>query len=338
MSRPTPRTGTGRLSCAACLLVALAMASQAAGAQGLGTTPRGQEALVTLGEASTEIRFPAPVRYAVILREPGTVRTLSTRGDVLFHPNDPSRSWTVERVEAEVLFLREGPRGRPKPLRPGTPIPGVPGLRFTGTVLLDQVHYRYKAVERVAHPEPVLVALEGTRATLEVEVLRPAPPAGGGAPRTAVPRGPEPVSPARARLDAEVLGKVRVREVAPGLYDVNAADAQAALEDTGRVLGEVWPAVQPTLSLQAGLQYRITSAASDGVLTAQGFTVTAPKLAERFGIQAGDTILRVNGQPVDGFASLYGIYRTVQGDPALRTVQVELLRQGTRLTKTYRIR
>ena len=134
---------------------------------------RGQEALVTLGEASTEIRFPAPVRYAVILRESGTVRTLSTQGDVLFHPTDPSRSWTVERVEAEVLFLREGPRGRPKPLRPGTPIPGVPGLRFTGTVLLEQVHYRYKAVERVAHPDPLLVALEGSRATLEVEVLRP---------------------------------------------------------------------------------------------------------------------------------------------------------------------
>jgi S1-C subfamily serine protease len=131
---------------------------------------------------------------------------------------------------------------------------------------------------------------------------------------------------------------VRVREVAPGLYDVNAADVQAALEDTGRVVAEVWPAVQPSLSLQAGLQYRITSAASDGVLTAQGYTVTAPKLAERFGIQAGDTIVRVNGQAVDGFASLYGIFRAVQSDPTLSAVRVELDRGGTRLTKTYRIR
>ncbi|MBI2080902.1 MAG: hypothetical protein HYT86_04115, partial [candidate division NC10 bacterium] len=163
-----------------------------------------------------------------------------------------------------------GPRGRLLSLAAGSPIPGFPGHRFTGIVLLDQVRYRYKPVERLAHPDPLLVALEGSRATLEVEVLRPsraspaAPPGGPNA--SAVPPGPWP-SP-RAPLDAEVLGKVRVREVAPGVYDVNAGDVQAALEDTGRVLAEVWPAVQPTLSLQAGIQYRITSAASDGVLTA----------------------------------------------------------------------
>ncbi|MGH7362766.1 MAG: PDZ domain-containing protein [Candidatus Methylomirabilales bacterium] len=319
-------------------LAALALAGPAAGAQGPDTTARGQEALVTLGEASTEIRFPEPVRYAVVLREPGKARMVFTRGDVLFHSGDPSRSWTVERVEAQALILREGPRGRPLSLPPGSPIPGFPGHRFTGTVLLDQVHYRYKAVERLTHPDPLLVALEGSRATLEVEVLRPSRPSPAVPPEGRSASSPQSVPSPRATLDGEVLGKVRVREIAPGLYDVNAADVQAALEDTGRVLAEVWPAVQPTLSLQAGLQYRITSAASDGVLTAQGYTVTAPKLAERFGIQAGDTILSVNGQPVDGFASLYGIYRTVQGDPSLRTVQVELERRGTRLTKTYRIR
>jgi len=300
--------------------------------------PRGQETAVTLGEASAEVRFPQPVRYAVVLREPGKARMLFTRGDVLFHSADSSRSWTVERIEAQALILREGPRGRPLSLPPGSPIPGFPGHRFTGTVLLDQVHYRYKTVERVTHPDPLLVALEGSRATLEVEVLRPSRPSPAVPPEGRSASSPQSVPSPRATLDGEVLGKVRVREVAPGLYDVNAADVQAALEDTGRVLAEVWPAVQPTLSLQAGLQYRITSAASDGVLTAQGYTVTAPKLAERFGIQAGDTILRVNGQAVDGFASLYGIYRKVQGDPALRAVQVELDRGGTRLTKTYRIR
>lgn len=94
----------------------------------------------------------------------------------------------------------------------------------------------------------------------------------------------------------------------------------------------------PTLSLQAELQYRITSAASDGVLSAKGFTVTAPKLAARAGLEVGDTILSVNGQPVDCFANLYRIFRAVRQDPGLGTVQVELERRGTRLTKSYRIR
>jgi hypothetical protein len=299
---------------------------------------RGKEAAVTLGEASAEVRFPEPVRYAVILREPGKVRMVFARGDVLFHSGDPSQSWTVERVEAQALILRKGPSGRPLSLPPASPIPGFPGHRFTGTVLLDQVHYRYKAVERLTQPDPLLVMLEGSRATLEVEVLRPSRPSPAIPPEARSVPSPQPVPTPGATLDAEVLGKVRVREVAPGLYDVNAVDVKAALDDAGRVLAEVWPAVQPTLSLQTGLEYRVTSAASDGVLTAQGFTVTAPKLAERFGIQAGDTILSVNGQSVDGFASLYGIFRAFQRDPSLRTVQVQLDRRGTRLIKTYLVR
>jgi S1-C subfamily serine protease len=66
--------------------------------------------------------------------------------------------------------------------------------------------------------------------------------------------------------------------------------------------------------------------------------VTAPKLAERAGIEVGDIILSVNGRPVDGLASLYTIYRAIRHDSALTTVRMELERQGTRLTRTYRIR
>jgi hypothetical protein len=338
MSRLARPLQTCWLSWGALVLSVLAVSEPAAAPLAAEAPARGKEAAVTLGEASAEVRFPEPVRYAVVLREPGKARMVFTHRDVLFHSGNPSLSWTVERVEAQALILRKGPSGRPLSLPPGSPIPGFPGLRFTGTVLLDRVLYRYKAVERLTQPDPLLVTLEGSRATLEIEVLRPARSSPAIPPEVLDAPSPPPIPSPRTPLDAEVLGKVRVREVAPGLYDVNAADVKGALEDAGRVLAEVWPAVQPALSLQTGLEYRITSAASDGVLSAQGYTVTAPKLAERFGIQAGDTILSVNGQRVDGFASLYGIYRAVQSDPALRTVQVELDRRGTHLFKTYLIR
>ena len=64
----------------------------------------------------------------------------------------------------------------------------------------------------------------------------------------------------------------------------------------------------------------------------------APKLAERAGIQLGDTILSVNGVPVDGFPSLFRIYQQLRRTPALATVQMEVERGGTRVTKTYRFR
>ncbi|MCI0372501.1 MAG: PDZ domain-containing protein, partial [candidate division NC10 bacterium] len=347
MSRPTPPPRFGGFCWGAVLLAVLAGGLPAAGAPAIwppAGEPAGPEGHVRLDPGRAEIRLPAPVRYAIILQSqaPQAVRILAAPGDVLFHPEEPTRALTVLRVEPGALTVRAGPRGRGQALPVGSLLPGFPGWHFTETVLLQELHYRYQVVDRLLHPDPVLVALEGARALLAVEVLRPgagsptAPP--GPAGPAPAPDGSPAAPPARALLDGELLEKVRVREAGPGLYEVPAADVQAMLENAGRVLADLWPTVQPSLSLQTGLQYQISSAAGDGILSGQGFTLTAPKLAARVGLQVGDTILSVNGRPVDGFASLYGIFRAVRQDPALRTVQVELERRGTRLTQTYRIR
>ena len=287
---------------------------------------------------SAEVRFPTPARHAVVLRQPGAVRGLYGGGDVIVHPQAPGRTLTVVRVEPTHLLVQEGAAGRPQALRPGAPLPGFPGWTFAGAALVDTVHYRYRRVERVVHLDPVLVSLEGARAIVEVEVVRsPAPasgvPATGPAGSVA---GPGP--PGRPTLDATLLGQVHVRETGPDRYDVRAAEVQAVLDNAGRVLAELAPGVVPTYSTAGGVEYRLTSAGSDGVLGRQGFTVWAPKLAARAGIEVGDTILSVNGVPVDGFASLFRIYQQVRRTPALATVQVDLDRGGTRLTKTYRLR
>jgi len=344
MNTPTRAPRPDCLSWGTVILVALAVATPVAAGPVAGPSPPGQDPLVTLGASSAEVRFPTPVRHAILLRKLGEIRTVYARSDVLFHPQDPTQSLTVERVEPAALVVRKGPRGRAQTLRVGSPLPGFPGLTFSGTVLLERLHYRYQVVDRPGHPDPVLVALEGTRAVLAVEVLRPgagapaAPPGPAAAGPAPTPDGSPAAPPARALLDGDLLEKVRVREAGPGLYEVNAGDVEAVMENTGRVLADLAPLVLPTLTLKTGLQYQITSAAGDGVLTGRGFTLTAPKLAARAGLQAGDTILSVNGQPVDGFASLYRIFQGVRQDPALRTVQVEVERQGTRLTQTYRIR
>lgn len=294
-----------------------------------GTTP---------GAGSAEVRFPTPSRHAIVVRQPGPVRALYGGGDTIVHPQEPGRALTVVRVEPNHLMVREGASGRPQVLRTGDAAPGFPGRIFSGTVLIDAVHYRYRRVERVVHVDPVLVTLEGSRAVLEVEVARRA-----GSTPLILSEGTDgssagPSLPKRTTLDATLLTQARVRELASDRYEVQAADVQAVLENAGRVLAELGPGVLPTYSTTGGVQYRITSAASDGVLGRQGFTVTAPKLAERAGIEVGDTILSVNGVPVDGFGSLYQIYQQVRRNRATATVQVELERRGNRLTKTYRVR
>jgi hypothetical protein len=275
-----------------------------------------------------------PARYAIVLHETGKIQLLYTNGDTIFDPRDATRSLTVERVENAVMIVQAGRWGRAYTLRAGSGIPGFPGLTFTRTVLLEAVEYRYKAVDRIVHPDPVLAALEGPRAVLEVETLRPATTAGSLPSQALGLQNP----PTRATLDAGTLKQVRVREVGPNLYEVPTADVRPVLDNVGRVLVDLAPTVLPLLSRKEGLQYQITSAASDGILTNQGFVVTSPKMAGRAGIQLGDKILSVNGTPVDSLGSLYGIYRQVQRDPSLSMVRVDLERRGTHLTKTYRIR
>jgi len=314
----------------AVMLVVIPAASEPAS----GATLPGQDPPGGQGQASAEIRFASPARYAIVLQASGKIRTLYASGDTIFHPQDVTRSLTVERVETAAMIIRAGRWGRPYTLRAGSAIPGIPSLTFTRTVLLEAVEYRYKVVDRVVHTDPILVALEGSRAVLEVEAPRPT---------TAVASAPSqgsvlPDPSARAMLDAGILNQVRVRETAPDLYEVPMADVRPALDNVGRVLADLAPTVLPILSLKDGLQYQINSAASDGVLTGQGFIVTSPKMAERAGIELGDRILSVNGTPVDSLGSLFGIYRQVQRDPALSTVRVEIERRGTHLTKTYRIR
>ena len=338
MNQASRLRGREGLSWDVCLLPVLLLVIALAAVPADGATARGEDDVRSLDVGSAEIRFPAPARHAIVLQQAGQVRALYGCGDVIVHPHEPGRALTVVRVEPSRLIVREGARGGAQVLRAGDPLPGVPGRTFAGTVLLDAVHYRYRRVERVVHLDPVLLALEGSRAILEVEVSHPTGPASG------VPaEGTDgPVaglgSPVRTTLDAALLSHVHLRESAPDRYDVRAADVQAVLENAGRVLAELAPGVVPTFSTTGGVEYRITSAASDGVLGRQGFTVWAPKLAERAGIQLGDTILSVNGVPVDGFPSLFRIYQQLRRTPALATVQMEVGRGGTRVTKTYRFR
>ena len=161
-----------------------------AAAPGTGTPAPQQEPVATMGENSAEISLPKPTRYAVLLHEARKVRTLHTRGDVLSHPQDPAQSVTIERIEPETILLREGGRTTMRSVRVGTPIPGFRGLHFTETVLLEKIQYRSRSVEHLAHPEPVVVALEGPRAIVEVEVLRTV-------------SSPPPVRPAPSSLAAE---------------------------------------------------------------------------------------------------------------------------------------
>src|SRR5437773_9135986 len=108
------------------LLLAVGFLALPAAAPGTEIAAQPQDSVVTMGENSAEITLPRPTRYVVLLHEAGKVRTLHTRGDVLFHPQDPGRSITIERIDGETILLRESHKTQARTVRVGKPIPGFP--------------------------------------------------------------------------------------------------------------------------------------------------------------------------------------------------------------------
>jgi hypothetical protein len=310
------------------LLVALATALPTSMARGDGSAARGEAPRAAFDEPVAQIQFSSPTWYAIVLHRPTKARVLYTRNDVIVDVRHARQSWTIERVDPGILVVREHAGSRPHSLRLGNTIPGFSELWFTGTVKLDQLYFRYKPVEQPTRADPVLIAIEGSRAILEVEVAR------SSASTKQFPPAPEP-----RKLDPALFEKVRVKKVGAHAYEIPAADAKPVLENVGQMFAALKPTLLPTFSQQTGMSWYFTSAVADGMLSQGGFTVTNLKVAQFLGIEVGDTIFSINGHPVTSPLNAYWAYQeTIARNPLLSELRVDLNRSGVPLTKTYQIR
>jgi hypothetical protein len=153
---------------------------------------------------------------------------------------------------------------------------------------------------------------------------------------SAAPGWPTATSVAReatAGLDPGIYDRIRIDEVAPNVYVVSAMDLLIALSQADALMATV----QPMLSFNSGPQYWIDSLVIEGILTGQGFRVTAPKLVRRAGIEPGDTLRTVNGRPIDHDVNVQALLREVSKNPLNSVIRLEVERQGVTLTKTYRL-
>jgi hypothetical protein len=123
------------------------------------------------------------------------------------------------------------------------------------------------------------------------------------------------------------------RGAAPGPL---AADPPPAVRDLAALAGD-GPSVTllNPLAPRAARRWQVTSNLIEGVLSAEGFAVTDPRLAGRLGIRAGDMIVRIDDHPPTG---LLAVLIPLQRDPDRATVVVEIDRAGNRLVQSYRVR
>jgi hypothetical protein len=331
----------------ACTLVALPLLESSA-AQKPAATPRAKAPAPEPVEAqpdlssSAEVTFPVPQRFAIVSQPQAKARRLYGAGDIVPDPKAAGQGCLVEEVQPERMLVRTPRDQKPVWVPAGGVIPDSGGRRLDTVVLLEGVQYGYASGANTLDPEARLVGIRARRAVLVVDTAATAPRVAATAALTAPLRyladlEEQPLELSH-RLDKSVFAQVQVKPTGQNTYEVSAADARRAFDHTGEVLMEAWSAVQPTISVNQGLSYRIESDVVAGVLGGQGFRVDSPKLAERAGLQTGDVVQSVNGKPISGFVDLFKLYQQMKQDPNVSAVQVNLDRQGQQVTKTYRIR
>ena len=288
---------------------------------------------------SAEVAFDEPRRFAVLLEPSTKLQRIYGAGDILPDAKGPGGEYQIQQIEKGRLQLSRLRDGRAVWIAVGGVIPGRAGWRVIGTPGLRMVEYRYVPTGGPLDVEPRVVELGDDRARLEVDIPLTVSrsPAIGAAVRAIRMPTPPPAEAGRT-FENTLLGRVRVKPTADGGYEINAADVNAARESGVQLLAEAWPKVWPSGSFRGGLGLDVQSPIADGTLGPRGFRVTSPNLAERGGVKVGDLIVGVNGQPVNGFADVYRVYRQLQRDRTLSLIQLDLVRQGQHLTKTYRIR
>jgi len=288
---------------------------------------------------TAEVAFDPPRRFAAVIEPSTKHQRLYGVGDILPDPKGSGGEYQIKEIEEQRLRLSDL-RGRKSFwIAVGDVVPGRLGWRIAGMPVLRTVEYRYVPTGGPLEAEPRVVELREDRASLEVDIpltVSSSPQTGTAARATSVPALQSPE--AARKFENTLLGRVRVKPTADDSYEINASDLNAALERGVQLLAEAWPRVWPSGSSQLGVSLDIQSPIADGTLGPRGFRVTSPNLAERGGVEVGDVIVGVNGQPVRSFADVYRVYSQVQRDPSLSIIQVDLERQGQHLTKTYRIR
>ena len=138
---------------------------------------------------------------------------------------------------------------------------------------------------------------------------------------------------------SELFEGIRATEIDANTYEVDATATRRAIENIGQVLSNPVEMLATLTAVQTGMNFPMTTEVLDGTLSQTGFTVTNIKIAQRLGLNVGDTITRINGRAVSSPVDAYWTYQEIIiRNPIREEVRIDLNRGAQPITKLYRLR
>jgi hypothetical protein len=318
-----------RLATWSCVLFALAVtALLEAGPREL---PQAEHSIEVVGE----VRLPQAAWFALIRDEETGRMGLYKDGEAIFQGQEPLPLGKVRAVRDEILVLAL-PNGRTMEIARGARLPGPRQLIFVRSAIVDTLRFQVR-FERTATSgdDYYLVELRGRRATLEREwrtTTARGAPRRPNAERLSVPSGSEMTT------IAGIVNRTPFTEVAPDTWEIPKEHAKELGNQVRPLFAEALSSVRPGVSLDGGVGLSLSTSLGSGTLDRRGFEIGYAKMAQRTGLEVGDRILSVGGEPVNSIGGLIRIYRGLKGDAAVSEVNVVVERNNERRTLTYRIR
>jgi hypothetical protein len=294
-------------------------------------------------EVVGDVRLPQPARFALIRDVATGLVSLHREGEPVFEGDSPLPLGKIVAVEDRVL--RVAPTSGPDAqIAEGARLPGQRHLIFVRSAWLTALRFqlRYGAAP-TSNTQYAVVDVQGQRAILERRAA-----AGEDLPKAsiiAVPGSSRDLKGSRGGgaigepgTVADTVNRIPFAEVGPDTWEIPERNLRELGREAWPLLSETLLGATPVVTFNDGVGLQLNNALGTGTLDSEGFRIDYMKLARRTGLEVGDRILSVNGQPVNSAGSLVRLYRELSSDAGVSELNVLIRRGSEQRIITYRIR
>lgn len=272
-------------------------------------------------------------------------KKIYTKGDIFCSDISITHCLRIHDIKKDMLILKDVESKEIFTLSPGNKIP-LEGtdIIFERTITADVIEYRYNdapGTKKGLVEDFTVNGLEKNKIIIEKDYDKTFLPEKLSEEEKELFEAPKTQEENSGKIKASLFEEIEVEKIGEDNWAVNTEKASMVLDSVDKTIFSVIKSVEPNYRFGKGPSLKFNSELGNVVVNRDGFLVenlAVGKIIERSGLQEGDLIKSINGQPVN---SLYGIYKAYMGVKSggdIKIVNVDIIREGKQKTLTYKVR
>ncbi|MFH1854065.1 MAG: PDZ domain-containing protein [Candidatus Omnitrophota bacterium] len=272
-------------------------------------------------------------------------KKLYTKGDIFCSDVDITHCLRVRDINKDSLVLEDTGSKKVFTVKPGNRIP-LEGtdIIFEKSVAVDVVEYRYNdtsGANRGLVEDFTVKELERKKVVVEKDYDKDFLPKDITEEEKELFGMPMSRNENPEKIKASLFEQIKIEKIGKDSWAVDTEKVDMALGNIGKALFSAIKGVEPRYRFGKGPSLKFNSELGDVIVSKEGFLVqnlAVGNILERAGIQRGDLIKSINGQPVNSLYGIYKAYTSVKSDKNMKITTLEIIRDGKTKILTYKVR